>query len=59
MDINRKKFLKKRNERNEHNYKMSKKDYYKDIKKAKNSYYGEEIFKAQKIPRKCGISLTP
>ena len=32
--------------------KCQKKEYFKDIKKAKNSYYGEEIFKAQKNTRK-------
>ena len=38
MDIDRKKFLKKRNERNEIQYKTSKKDYNRGIKKAKNDY---------------------
>ena len=52
MDINRKKFLKKPNENNEIQYKRSKKEYNNDIKKAKNAYYGDELFRAQKDSKK-------
>ena len=52
MDINRKKFLKKPNENNEIQYKRSKKEYNNDIKKAKNKYYGDELFRAQKDSKK-------
>ena len=52
MNITRKRFFKKRNEINETKYRLLKKEYNCDIRKAKNDYYGEEFFKAQKNSKK-------
>ena len=52
MEISRRKFLKRANELNETNYRKLKKEYSNDIKRAKNSYYGKQLFRAQKDGKK-------
>ena len=52
MEISRRKFLKHANELNETNYRKLKKEYSNDIKRAKNSYYGKQLFRAQKDGKK-------
>ena len=52
MDSARKRYLKKGTESNELRYKALKREYNYDIRRAKQNYFGEQLFKAQKDSKK-------
>ena len=54
----RKKFIKKRTETNENEYKALKREYNKTLRKAKNDYYQNELKKAGKDSKKVWVCIN-
>ena len=54
----RKKFIKKRTETNENEYKALKREYNKTLRKAKNDYYQKELKKAGKDSKKVWLCIN-